>query len=217
MPPWFGPPDNVLGQLVASQRSLAINAHVAIAIEGFTVYPTGVAFRLVAITNGGQWMGDPFFDRRPSQSGSGATLQFGIELADGRKTTVNSAILSGLPENEPPPAPVLTCAGGGGGGRRWAQELWLWPLPPPGVLALVVEWPAMGVSETRVEVDAGPFQQAAQHALMLWDEERPPAPDNSAVWAVTVGQDPRYVSPFLVPRAPPSPPDPDPEEPGSVG
>ena len=50
---------------------------------------------------------------------------------------------------------------------------WLWPLPPPGPLTFVVEWPALGIAETRAETDATAVVEAAASAAPLWPEESP--------------------------------------------
>ena len=41
-------------------------------------------------------------------------------------------------------------------------------LPPPGPLAFVVEWPARGIPETRVEIDASLVLEAADRAAPVW-------------------------------------------------
>ncbi len=63
--------------------------------------------------------------------------------------------------------------GGGGGERAWDMRFWLWPLPPPGLLAFVAEWPLGGIALTRVEVDADPIVQAAAEAETLWPDGEP--------------------------------------------
>jgi hypothetical protein len=58
--------------------------------------------------------------------------------------------------------------GGGGGDRRFDMRFWLWPLPPPGPLAFVVEWPAEGVELTRRAIDVAELLEAATRAEELW-------------------------------------------------
>jgi len=45
----------------------------------------------------------------------------------------------------------------------------LWPAPP-GPLAFVVEWPARGIPESRVEIDAGLVLKAARRAVPIWPD-----------------------------------------------
>jgi hypothetical protein len=46
--------------------------------------------------------------------------------------------------------------------------VWIWPLPPPGGLALVCELPAFGVALTRTEVEVQPILEAARRSLRVW-------------------------------------------------
>lgn len=73
---------------------------------------------------------------------------------------------------EAPPDPAryirLVPAGGHGGGRHSRQELWIWPLPPPGPVAFVCEWPRYGIPETRVEVEGAVIRDAAGRAEEIW-------------------------------------------------
>jgi hypothetical protein len=93
-----------------------------------------------------------------------------VQFADGRKVT-NLDRYPFVPEDLPPDQPVLVEAGVGGEGGRlgrgaiWALELAVQPLPPPGPLAFVCAWPARGIPETRVEIDAGLILAAAAAAV----------------------------------------------------
>jgi hypothetical protein len=115
-------------------------------------------------------------------------LLLGLEYADGRTATnLNPMPWPGDPragdlaENEV----VLAQSGGGGGGRTFEQGYWVTPLPPPGPLAFVCAWPALGITETRTIVDAALIVEAATRAQVLWpwqpDEPQPfPPPDPPA-------------------------------------
>ena len=50
---------------------------------------------------------------------------------------------------------------------------WSWPLPPDGPLTFIAEWPALGVGETVVAVDAGELRHAALRAEVVWTEAEP--------------------------------------------
>ncbi|HZC28844.1 MAG TPA: hypothetical protein VE269_03810, partial [Gaiellaceae bacterium] len=69
----------------------------------------------------------------------------------------------------PSDEPVLIERGGGGAATRYDQAYWLWPLPPPGTLGFVAEWPSEGIPLTRVEVDAKTILDASARATVLWE------------------------------------------------
>jgi hypothetical protein len=69
-----------------------------------------------------------------------------------------------------PGQPLLQHRGGGGSETDWDAECWLWPLPPPGPLTFACVWPAGGVPESRVTLDAGLVHRAAADALPRFAE-----------------------------------------------
>jgi hypothetical protein len=94
-------------------------------------------------------------------------LRIGVQFADGSKATNTSEFHHG---DGPPPAPVLRTGGGGGGDRSWHQNEWVWPLPPPGPLTFVCEWPAAGIALTRSEIDAQLILDAADRAQRIFPD-----------------------------------------------
>jgi hypothetical protein len=60
--------------------------------------------------------------------------------------------------------------GGGGGGGRWSHANWVWPLPPPGPLTFVCEWPGLDIPLTRVAMDAERIRDAGGRAELLWPD-----------------------------------------------
>ncbi len=118
-------------------------------------------------------------------------FRFGVQFGDGRKVTnlgrpfpsgwtayapMQVAQATQTASRAPEPdqdtvEPVLVEHGGSSSGTRSDQSYWLWPLPPPGLLAFVCEWPSEGITLTRVEIDAAPILEAATHALVLWEEQ----------------------------------------------
>jgi len=183
-PPWHGPPSNVLGGFVPIRLLLARTEHGLLSADGLNAYPTGFAFALVVQARPSEddrlldW--DPFspprrrgIQRRDPRSPGIApeVLRFGIQFSDGSKAT-NLRPPQPTP-NESPTGPVLICHGGGGGGTEWRLSYWTWPLPPPGPLTFVCEWPARGIPLSRVEMDAGLILDAAKEAEVLWPDETP--------------------------------------------
>lgn len=136
------------------------------------VYPNGLEFEVVVVVEGEWSKLDPFFSR-PDDDEEGvihpSLLRFGVEYADGRKATNTRDRWAGwLDEEEGHPAPqhpvLLTGTGGGGGGGHWAYRFWLWPLPPPGLMYLVCEWPDADIPLTRHEIDAQSIIDAGARA-----------------------------------------------------
>jgi hypothetical protein len=61
-----------------------------------------------------------------------------------------------------------TSSGADRTGRSWNSQVWVGPLPPPGPLAFVYEWPDYGIELTRHEIDAQPIIDAAARSKPLW-------------------------------------------------
>ena len=61
-------------------------------------------------------------------------------------------------------------SGGGsiGGGTSWFQGFTLWPMPPPGPLRFVCEWPAAGLAVSHAEIDAQLVLDAAARARVVF-------------------------------------------------
>jgi hypothetical protein len=99
------------------------------------------------------------------------TCALGVQFADGCTATNLGHHHRGLEAGRPgPPMPTGT-GGGGHDGRVWDHDYWVWGLPPPGPLAFVCEWPARGIGESRVHVDARLVLEVAARAVPIWPEE----------------------------------------------
>jgi hypothetical protein len=192
-PEWMGPPDDVLGAVVALDLVVARSAKAVVAIPCATAYPTGFEFSLDV-----RWR-----ERRPDarwhpwawqpEGYAGGELpddlfRAGVEFADGSKATTldagpagpfpragvthetiaSVAIAEGDEEPDLPEAPVLMPRGGGGGSQRWSQSFWLWPLPPEGPLSFVCEWPALDIPLSRSAIETTAIRAAAQRSRPLW-------------------------------------------------
>jgi hypothetical protein len=178
-PEWIGPPENVLPAAFPLALELARTENIAIAAQGGVAYPNGFAFRLVLLrrTMLESHAGHPFhhWHRGRGQLEDDA-LRFGVQFSDGGKATVfdRHRWMGG---EGTPSGPVLMQRGGSGGGRTWDFGFWVWPLPPDGPLAFVVEWPSEGIELTRAEIDASIVGEAAKQAETLWpDEDGPSSP-----------------------------------------
>ena len=178
-PEWSGPPDNFLGAPLALSVVLARTSDIVIAITDGSVFPTGVTFRLSLRIRSlsdelrqSMMMGGPFHSHRGQFGGSDdptqippEQLRFGLQFSDGRKATSLAVAPWG---EEKRTEPVLIPTGGGGGLLSWDMNFWLWPLPPPGPLEFVVEWPVADIPLTRTEIDGSLIADAASKAEELW-------------------------------------------------
>jgi hypothetical protein len=119
---------------------------------------------------------DPITEGPPRRVGQPFTLsdprpRFGVQFSDGRKAITPGSESRHLgPNAAAPVGPVLQFDGGGGGDLSTTYTYWLWPLPPPGDLDFVVDWPSRGIPETHAVVKADAFITAAAQTVTLWEE-----------------------------------------------
>jgi hypothetical protein len=163
-PPWIGPPGNELGVAVPIRYVLVRTDELAVLLDGFVAYSTGVELELTVKSRRKRHESREF--HRLSED-----VHFGFRFADGRKAS-NVGRQAWDQERSDP---VLMSRGGHGGDGELNMRYWLWPLPPPGPLQAVVEWPASGIAETEVEVDCGAILAAAGRVELLWPEDAAPA------------------------------------------
>ena len=170
-PPW-AKPETVLGGAVAEGFVLARSADAVVAVSGLVGFPGGFLFTVTVVLRSEDRRGHLFqsaFDRGwpvGDESPGPEFLRVGVQFADGAAVTN----LGGAwpPPGAEPAGPLLQHDGGGGGGRRYDMSYWVWPLPPPGPLTFVCEWPSHGIGETRAEIDARLIHDAAARAVELW-------------------------------------------------
>jgi hypothetical protein len=180
-PPWRSPPSGAVPGVVALELVIVANDKVAVVVSSLAAYPEGFEFEL-------RTFGSPRFEHENPMLFEGPMghrmrmrgmpigpelLRFGFEFADGARATnlpSPGRTPPGPRSDGPPSPPVLTHRGGGGGGLNWNQKYWVWPLPPPGPLAFVCEWPAFDVPETRVEIDAQLVIDAAARSRRLFSD-----------------------------------------------
>jgi hypothetical protein len=178
MPPWFSAPSGTLPGVVALELVIARNERVAVCVTRLGAYPSGFELDLVTMAGGEGDELDPLLfagSRMHARLRTGESgippemLRFGVQFADGAKATNTSGRSRDF--HDEPNGPVLNTGGGGGGGGNWRQSLWVWPLPPPGRLTFVCEWPAAGIALTRHEIDAQLVLDAATRAEVIFADE----------------------------------------------
>jgi hypothetical protein len=175
-PPWLRPPTNIIPVVVPLGLLVGRNQAAVIAVPAVQAFPIGMSLSLMVRarpqpdTRRGRHHAQFTYD-----AASEDFVRFGVEFSDGRKAT-NLLLPHRGQLDQPPPGPLLTPHGGGGSPGAWDTFYWLWPLPTPGRLLMVAEWPAQHIGESAVEVDADPILEAAAQATTLWPEEGNPGP-----------------------------------------
>ena len=170
VPDWDGPPDGVLPVTIPIERIVARTDAAVVYLAALVAYPTGFQADVFVLTDGTDPDLDPFdygyrdTGRRTGEIPPGQ-LRLGFAFANGSKATNTGAYfnLHGWDEDSggPPDAPVMSGGLGGGNEGSWHTTLWVWPLPPPGALQFVCEWPAAGIPQTRVDLGAASLLDAA--------------------------------------------------------
>jgi hypothetical protein len=174
---WEGPPEAVLGATVPVERVVARSEAAAVYLASLSAYPSGFTFDLFVVLAEADGELDPFhfeyeaLGRRTGQIPPGK-LRVGFVFADDSRV-MNTGRYFGWYEEagNPPDAPVMSSRGGGGDGHgTWHQAFWVWPLPPPGSLEFVCEWPAADISLTRTELDGSALVEAARRCQAVFPE-----------------------------------------------
>jgi hypothetical protein len=171
--PWTGTSSDTIGVVVPLVCLLARTEEVAVLVSGLVAYPTGFTFNVVSIGRlnpepgvSSMSMGFPHElvgDRHED------VIRIGLRLADGSKVIAMG--FPGLGGRGDLQAPALQIRGGGGGGRKFTQSFTCEPLPPPGPLAFVCEWPRYQIGVTEHEIDAEVILAAARQAVPIWPDD----------------------------------------------
>lgn len=186
-PVWTWPPADELPAVVPLGQFFHRSAHMVMAAKSVEVFSTGCLIEVVfsalrADESDSDWsrMTDLCFNRGPYRmdggGGPNGSLQFGVALPDGRKTTT-AQLDPEIFDGEEPTEPVLRSAGGGGGSASdsdlsTSSKFWLWPLPLGGDTRFVARWDDLGINEGSVALDGGQMQTAAANVQKYWPAPR---------------------------------------------
>ena len=183
-PPWTGRPQGPPLGVVVSDLLLARSDQAAIYVEYLDAYPDGFELAVRASTSvayhelarEGDRFGPDAFGRNWPRVGERRdvlppqVLRVGVQFADGRVATSIAG------HDRPIGGPVMHPLGGdgrgGSGERRFRQGYWISPLPPPGPVAVLCEWPAVEIPMVREEIDARLILDAAEKARAMFDDGR---------------------------------------------
>jgi hypothetical protein len=170
--PWHGTSDDTTGVVVPLVRLLARTDDVAVIVSGLVAYPSGFDLTLITIarrTALGRGIRHPGFGSPDRMFPSPEFLRFGLRFADGSKAS-NVGFGQGMDQTITG-ARDLAPRGGGGGGRKYSTRYWCEPLPAPGSIGLVCEWPKYGIAETEEVISADVILAAAEQAKPIWPED----------------------------------------------
>lgn len=186
-PPWTGRPRGRPLGAVVSDLVLARSEAATVSVAYIDAYPEGFELEISATTSiayhdlprEANDLGPDVFGRHWPLAGGRSDvlppqlLRVGVQFADGRTATNIGG------HDLPAEGPTLWSLAGGGrgrtghgaeGGSRFHQGYWISPLPPPGAVALVCEWPATGIPVARRELDAELFREGADRARAMFTD-----------------------------------------------
>ena len=180
---WEGAPDEVRGGLVTIGRTLARTDRTAVELDYVRAYPTGFEFTVtlrkasVDLNDHPEWW---LAARRiDEQEISDRFCRLEVIFSDGLRVS-NANEFSGVSVGEAPPEAGIRSWGGIGHHRRWVKTYWVWPMPPPGPVTFISEWPAEEIPATETSIEGGSLIAAARAAQVLW---QPGAAQGPAGWS----------------------------------
>jgi hypothetical protein len=163
----MGPSGGAVPGVVPAEGVIARTDDIAIALGCLLVYPAGFEFDVSAdLKDERSELGHLQFDRDPH--GESDRLRLGFEFADGTRVTNMGEDWGGRLDSTSSSLCEKRSSRSGGHSR---YSFWLSPLPPPGALEIVCEWPAAGVPLTRYELDAAAIIAAASRAQTIFGDD----------------------------------------------
>jgi hypothetical protein len=173
-PEWRGPPGESVGGVVRVEQVVGRSEKAAIYLTSLIAYPIGFELTTEVVTKPGvDFLAFEMMHPRAHRSSNGEPdpelLRIGISFSDDRKAT-NLAFKRDATDPDPQRDLLLMPGGGGSGGHYSHQDYWVWPLPPPGPVTFVCEWPALEIAESAIELDGELIRTAAERARSVWDD-----------------------------------------------
>jgi hypothetical protein len=190
---WRGDSDDTLGMPVEFAEILARTEELAVCVCGLVAFPAGFIVNVLALNR----LDPPkepmnlFGHGHGFPAGGAGMFRFGIGFSDGSKVT--DALRFGRRGQAEPGELVLQPRGGGSGGRRSSAGFWCAPLPP-GPMSFVCQWPAQGLDESTLQLEAQLVLDAAARASAIWpqdaelpEEDQPRGRGGTGSWVVGGG------------------------------
>jgi hypothetical protein len=173
VPGWVKPETEV-PRVVELATVMARSEKAAVALGQVRVYSSGFEFDFFAVLRRAELRSHPFWpitEVHGDDIVGSDILRIGLQFADGVVLTNVDRHVGGVDLDNQPRGPMLMSGGSHAGQRRQDATFWVWPLPPPGPLTFVVEWPARQIPESRHEIDANLILDAATRVVDLWPDE----------------------------------------------
>jgi hypothetical protein len=169
--PWNRPETEFPGIVPIGSLVFERSEQAAIAITGLSAYTNGFEFALTRLIRPGApgWDGGVVPAAPRDWRAVDRAAEISLQLSDG------TMVVGDRPHNgAKPTGPILRPGGGGGTSHYQLLRWWAWPLPPPGRLEFITQWPTYGIGETRVSIDAQLILDAARRSVRLWPEPEEP-------------------------------------------
>jgi hypothetical protein len=179
-PAWMSPPRGWVPGGVAIAGLVWKSEVASVFITKLAAFPTGFSFTLNTLLSSpgvegldpyrhaGPWSRDEDRHELPPE-----LLRFGIEYPDGRATSFEHwPTRFTLAKEDPDPARHLVLNSGDGGAwgsQEGYMDCWVWPLPPPGSVSFICEWPKAGIAEAKRDLEADLIRAAAEQAEAIWE------------------------------------------------
>jgi len=153
-PEWRAPRRGEIPVTVAVNLGFAVGEKSALSLAAVKAHTNGLVIELAALSAPR--------DRRRLMPRS--QPRFGVKWTDDTKIFESN----GHDDEAEPLGACLTSVDGYGQNEIAFREYWLWPLPPEGAVALVVDWPDQGIPETAIDLATQPVRAAARQVAPSW-------------------------------------------------
>lgn len=174
-PPWQRAPEHELGVSLPLDCMIVCRDDVRVTLRGAVAYSTGfkVWLQILRRADDLRAIFQTSFDVLRDGEVTDKFLRFGVEFSDGRRATNLDGFTTEarLEVEEKPPVIYLDARGQASTRRMGGLSAWIWPLPPPGQIAIVTEWPRIGLTVTKTEIAAEPIIEAGARSEKIWDDE----------------------------------------------
>jgi hypothetical protein len=161
-------PPQMIGGHVSGPMLVSRSEALFVAVRQILAYPIGFEVEIEAHARGAAPGGPP---PDPSVFTGHSELRFRLRLADGRDVLLDDE--TGLHSGRGPMMVLgdsSTSSGGPNDSESVRLTLWVWTLPPPGLLTLECSWPRRGLHDAGLVLDADAIRAAAALAQPYWPE-----------------------------------------------